>query len=236
MKSRKLLTRSLIGAALLLPTAGMAAEGISYSWLEADYIVQDIDRYEEGGILDNFLDDFDDGDGWGAAGSFAFTDHFFAFGSYSTTEADYTFIDDTGLLIPRNEDVKTLKAGLGFNTPLSSKVDLVARAAYVDVDYGSFNFGASDDNFNNTGDFKDAIRDLNNDSSDGWLADVGVRAQVVNWLELGGGVRYTDLDQGDDFSVFGNALFEITENIGINISGDFGGEISTYMAGVRYSF
>ena len=236
MKSRKLLTRSLIASALLLPGVGMAAEGISYTWVEADYIVQDIERFDEGGIFDNFLDDFDDGDGWGLAGSFAFTDRFFAFGSYSTTAADYTFIDNTGLLIPRNEDVKTLKAGLGFNTPLSSKVDLVTRAAYVDVDFGKFNFGAVDDDINNSGDFKDAIRDLRHDDSDGWMADVGVRAQVVNWLELGGGIRYTNLDYGDDFSLFGSALFEITENFGINVSGDFGSEISTYMAGIRYSF
>ncbi len=236
MKSNKLFTRSLIGAALLLPAAGMAADNLSYTWIEADYIVQDIDRYEDSGVLDNFTEDFDDGDGWGVAASIGFSEHFFAFGSYSSTEADFTFIDDTGLRIPQDEDVKTLKAGLGFHTPLADNLDLVARAAYVDIDYGDFDLGAAEDDVDSGEDIEDAIRDLNDDSSDGYQADLGLRAQITDWLELGGGARYTDLDQGDDVSLFGNALFEISENLGINVSGDFGDESSTYMAGLRYSF
>lgn len=236
MKSRKLFTRSLIGAALLLPAAGMAADDISYTWLEADYIVQDIDRYEDSGVLDNFADDFDDGDGWGFSGSLAFSEHFFAYGSYSSTESDFTFIDDTGLTIPQDEDVKTLKLGVGFHTGLAANVDLVARAGYVDIDYGDFDLGAAEDDVDSGSDLEDAIRDLRDDSSDGYEADLGLRAAVLDWLELEGGARYTDLDQGDDISLYGGALFELTENIGINVSGDWGDESSTYMAGLRYSF
>lgn len=237
MRSQRLFFNTLIGSALLLPVATFAAEGISYTFVEGDYIIQDIDGNEEGDIFDNFVDDFDDGDGYGFHGSFAFSSNFFVFGGYTSTDSEYTFVSDEGLLIPDNEDVKTLKLGLGFFTPLSNNLDLVIRGAYMDVDFGSYNFGATDDDdINSGGDLEDAIRDLNDDSSDGYFADAGVRAQVFNWLELGGGLRYTDIDSGDDVAFFGNALFEITENMGINLGADFNDEITTYALGFRYSF
>ena len=49
-------------------------------------------------------------------------------------------------------------------------------------------------------------------------------------------MRYTDLDYGDNTSFFGNLLFEVSDNIGINLGGDFGGDLSTYSLGLRYSF
>jgi hypothetical protein len=237
MRTQEIVTRSLLATVFLLPGVVLAQEGLSYSFIEGDYIVQDIDGNGEGNVFDNFLDDFDDGDGYGVRGSLELGESFFLFGSYTSTDSEYTFINDDDLLIPDDQDVKTFRFGLGFHTPISDTTDLVARGAYMDVDFGDYNFGATeDDDINSGGDFEDALRDLNDDPSDGYFVDLGLRSQVLNWLELGGGARYTDLDSGDDLSFFGNALIEFNENLGLNLDADFFDDVTTYAVGLRFSF
>jgi hypothetical protein len=107
----------------------------------------------------------------------------------------------------------------------------------MDVDYDDFATGAEDQDVTDPDtDLGNVWDDLNEDSSDGYFVDAGVRAQTAfEWLELGGGVRYTDLDAGDDFSLFGNALFEINQSMGINLTASFGDNLSSYGLGFRYS-
>jgi len=237
MKQGKFFKKSLLACAILMPASAFAAEGISYTYIEADYLIQDIDYYEDNDFFDNFSDDIDDGDGYNIRASFALTDNIFTFGSYSTTDADFSYIDDGGGFVNRSEDVNTLKLGLGFNTPISDTLDFVATGGYTDVDLGDFSLGRNkNDDLNSTDDIQDAFDDLNEDDSDGYFVDVGGRAQLANWLEFGAGVRYTDLDYGDSTSVFGNFLFEVSDNLGINLGGDFGDDVNTYSLGLRYSF
>ncbi|MEZ5492393.1 MAG: outer membrane beta-barrel protein [Gammaproteobacteria bacterium] len=221
----------------LIPAAAQAAEEISYSFLEIDYIAQDIDGNGEGNVFDNFVEDFEDGDGYGFKGSISLGSNFFIFGNYARTDSEYTFIADDGLLIPDDQDVITLRLGGGFHVPMSTSTDLVVRGAYMDVDFGDYNLGATENSdINSDDDLEDAIRDLNDDSSDGYFADVGIRSQITDWLELGGGARYTDLDTGDDLAIFGNALVETGGNFGISIGADFYDDLTTYAIGLRYSF
>lgn len=235
MKPSKLALTALAGL-IIAPTTSLAAEDISYTFVEIDYVVQDIDMFEDDDAFDNILEDFDDGDGYQVAGSFQFIDSWFAFGSYSNTQADFTFTNDTGMTIPSDEDIKTLRLGVGYFFPMTTAMDFVATASYVDVDYGDFNLGATESDLDEWDAVDDAFNDLDEDSSDGYSLDAGVRSQVVEWVELGGGLRYTDLDSGDDFSVFANALFELNQNMGINLSADFGDDVSTYALGFRYSW
>lgn len=230
--NRNFLSTAVIAAMAALPISSFAAEDISYSYLEIDYIVQDVDMYEDDDLFDNFLEDVDDGDGFKVEGSFAFTNNLFIFANYAQTKADFTFINDVGIVVPRDTDVKTLQVGLGYFAPITYNVDFVVRAAYMDVDLDDFYLGQTEQDI---GDLTDAWRDLDEDTSDGYLADAGIRAQVTPWLELGGGVRYTDLDTGDDISAFGNVLFEINQNMGINLSASFGDNLSSYGIGFRYS-
>jgi opacity protein-like surface antigen len=232
--NRSFLPTAVITALAALPFSASAAEGISYSYFEVDYIVQDVDMYEDDDAFDNIIEDVDDGDGFKIGASFAFTNNLFIFGNYAQTKADFTFINDTGAVIPQDTDVKTLQVGLGYFAPITNNVDFVVRAAYMDVDLDEFSLGATDQDIGDDS-LGDAWDDLNEDTSDGYFADVGVRAQVLNWLEVGGGVRYTDLDSGDDVSAFGNVLFEINQNIGINLSASFGDKLSSYGLGFRYS-
>lgn len=234
--NRKLLSTALLAASAALPVSAFAAQDISYRYVEVEYVVQDVDMYEDDDAFDNIIEDVDDGDGFKIGASFSFTNNLFIFGNYAQTSADFTFLNDTGGVIPRDTDVKTLQVGLGYFAPISTNVDFVVRAAYMDVDLDEFSLGQTDQDIGDDDtDFSDAWNDLNEDTSDGYFADVGVRAQVIEWLELGGGVRYTDLDSGDDVSAFGSALFEITQNMGINLTASFGDNLSSYGLGFRYS-
>lgn len=233
--NRKILSAAVF-AACTTPFAASAAENISYNYIEAEYVVQDVDMYEDDDAFNNIIDDVDDGDGFKIGASFAFTNNLFVFGNYAQTKADFTFINDNAAVVPADTDVKTLQLGLGYFAPINANMDFVVRAAYMDVDYDEFSFGQTDQDIGDDDTtIGDAWDDLNEDSSDGYFADVGVRAQLIDWLELGGGIRYTDLDSGDDFSVFGNALFEINQNIGINLTANIGDNMSSYGLGFRYS-
>lgn len=234
--NRKILSAAVL-AASAAPFSAFAAQDISYRYIEAEYVVQDVDMYEDNDALDDFIEDVDDGDGFKIGASFSFTDNLFVFGNYAQTQADFTFINDTGARVPDDVDVKTLQLGLGYFAPITTTTDFVVRAAYMDVDYGDFATGGEDQDITDPDTtFGDVWDDLNEDSTDGYFADVGVRAQTAfQWLELGGGVRYTDLDSGDDFSLFGNALFEINQNMGINLTASLGDSMSSYGLGFRYS-
>lgn len=236
MKKHLFSAVTLTAASLIMPHLSYAAEGLSYRFLELEYVVLDVDIYEKSHSLKNLVKNVDDGDGFRIGASYAFADRFFIFGNYSDTEADFTFSTDTSLLIPADNDIKTLQVGVGYYFPITFNMDFIARAAYTDIDLGNFNLGATSQDITDSDiTIGDAWDDLNEDSSDGFLVDVGVRAQTLNWLELGGGVRYTDLDSGDDFSIFANALFEITPNMGINLSAHIGDNLSSYSLGFRYS-
>lgn len=207
---------------LLIPALAGAQE-LRYSYIEGDYVSLDIDGVDEGG---NVIDDINDGDGWGVRSSLALSEHFFVFADYSQTQSDVTFNSGTGLL-PQDTDIDRLNAGVGYHMPLVGETDLVFRGAYTDVDLGNFNLGGSSD---------PDIQDLNDDTSDGWFADAGVRSQLFDRFEGSVGVRYTDIQSTDQFSLVGEGLFELTESLGFNIGFDAGDELTTYYAGVRLSF
>jgi len=213
---------------LTIPGLSMAAGDLRYTYFEVNYMYLSIDPFDEDGFI---FEEFDDGNGVAFRGSFAFTDNFFIFGGYSIVDSEATFVDRGTVLFTSDRDVKRLDIGAGFNTQIfqtrNSQTDIVARVAYSDIDYGEFNFGAG---------VVSGLRDLNDDSSDGFFADVALRSQMMTWLELSGGVRYTKIEDADSFSFIGNALFELTPNWGLNLEIDAGSDIKQVMLGVRFSF
>jgi hypothetical protein len=217
-----------IAAPLALPATAQAAADLSYTFFEVDYINLDIDDFNDD---DGLVEDFDDGNGWGLRGSFAFTPMFFGFAGYAETDSDVNFTSDGTTFFSSSQDVATLDVGLGLNKQLNidllNQPDLVVRAAYVDVDVGNLDVGGSSD---------PAIDDLNDDGSDGWYTDASLRSQVLTQLEASAGLRYTDIEDSSEVSFIGNALFEINPNWGINLAVDAGDDIRTYALGLRYSF
>jgi hypothetical protein len=217
-----------IAAPLALPATAQAAADLSYTFFEVDYINLDIDDFNDD---DGLVEDFDDGNGWGLRGSFAFTPMFFGFAGYAETDSDVNFTSDGTTFFSSSQDVATLDVGLGLNKQLNidllNQPDLVVRAAYVDVDVGNLDVGGSSD---------PAIDDLNDDGSDGWYSDASLRSQLLPQLEASVGVRYTDIEDASEFSFIGNALFEINPNWGVNLAVDAGDDLRTYALGLRYSF
>lgn len=206
------------------PIVGMAADDLSYTYLEADYINLDIDDVGDDG---NVIDDFDNGDGFAVRGSLGLGNNWFLFASYAETDADVSFIDDLDMLQPGDAEVKKFELGLGTALPLNDLSDLVLRFAYLDTDVGEFNFGGSSDS---------SLDDLNDDNSDGYAADVSWRSQVAPSIEVSLGGRYTDMENVDGLSFLGGVLFEVSPVFGISLQVDAGDELSTYSAGARFSF
>ena len=213
--------------------SALAAHGdpngsLSYTFLEVDYVNLDVDDLDDD---EGLIEDLDDGGGWGVRGSFAFTPNFFAFADYSVTDSDATVIDESEVLLSSSQDVKRLNVGLGLNfgvnVPVVGDSDVVFRAAYTDIDFDDFNFGATDD---------PDLDDLTDDSSDGWLSDVSLRSQLAPWIEASLGVRYTDIGSSEEFSIIGNVLLELTQHWGLNLELDASDDLGTYLIGVRYSF
>jgi len=197
---------------------------LSYTYLELDYINLDIDEVGDSGSV---LDDLDNGSGWGADGSIELSPNWFAFGKYSVTKADASFVDDFNQFFRSNTDINRMDVGVGFHTPVNTKTDFVLRGAYTDIDADGFNFGGTGNS---------SVDDLDEDSSDGYFVDAGVRSQLLDKLEGSVGVRYTDLEQFDNASVIANLMYEFSPVLGLNFGMEAGSDISHYMIGLRFSF
>lgn len=233
----RLIPASVLSGVALLSVPALADDHIDYTYIEGAYVIQDIDVYEDSDTLSQYFDDKQDGDGFGIKGSVALGPNWFAYSGYSQTQLEFDVVDNEGGYIPQDVDVKTFHIGAGYIVPINPNLNMQFSAAYLDQDLGEFSLGATDqDVADDDTTIGDAIDDLNEDSSDGYWLDVGLRGQLNQWLELGGGLRYTELDVGDSFSVFGNALWEITPNFGINLTADIGDEVSEYSLGGRFTF
>lgn len=218
---------------LAAPLTAVAAQGdhsngLSYTFFEADYANVDVDVVDDDSGV---IDDFDDGSGWAVRGSLAFTPNVFLFSDYSVTDSDATVTDEGETTLSSSQDAKRWNIGLGFNfpvgIPIADKSDIVVRGAYADIDFDDFSFGGTPGG---------GVDDLDEDSSDGYFADVALRSQVANWVELSLGARYTDIEAAEEFSVIGGALFELTQNWGVNLEFDTSDEVGFYLVGLRYSF
>jgi hypothetical protein len=221
--NKLMLLTALGSSAAVLSAAADAAEDLSYTFLEIDYINLNIDEVGDSGSV---LDDLDNGGGWGARGSYAIAPNWFVFGQYSVTDADTSFIDDQNQFFRSNTDINRLDLGGGFHNPISPTTDLVLRVAYTDVDTDGFRFGGTDDS---------SFDDLNEDSSDGFFVDAAVRSQLMESVEGSLGVRYTDLEEVDNVSLIGNLMYEFSPSFGVNLGLEAGNNISHILIGVRFS-
>jgi hypothetical protein len=212
-----------VSLAVVAPHSVDAAEGLDYTYLELAYVGRDIDAFDDD---EDVIEDLDDGGGVALEGSLALGDNFFIFGGYSDTESDVTFVNDEVFPLPAETDIKRLDLGVGTMVEINDRLDFVGRLGYVDIDFGDFDFGASEDIDAN---------DLLDDSSDGYLIDIGLRSQLLTNLEGSIGVRHIDVEDIDNTSLLASLLFELSPSWDIGVSIDAGDDVSTYMLGVRFS-
>jgi Ax21 family sulfation-dependent quorum factor len=106
--------RSLLAIALLssLSFAAVAADGVSYTYVQGGYVATNTDS--------------GDAQGWGVSGSAAFHPNFHVFGDFANQE-----IDDTDV------DFDQWRVGVGYNHQISQRADLVTRVAYEKFDAGA---------------------------------------------------------------------------------------------------
>lgn len=185
---RSLLALSLLAALPFAASAQQAPGGLNYNYVEGGYVATNLD-HGDGDV---------DADGFGANGSVALSDNFHLFGGFNQQETDRF-----GFLGTRVEtDVNQWRLGVGYNLPIASNTDLVARAAYEkfeveDITVNGLNYDI-------------------NDGDDGYSAEVGVRSALGANFEGSLMAGYEDFGDGaDDFYGRVGALVKFNQNWGL---------------------
>lgn len=110
------LGKSIVALALAaaLPFSAQAADDLSYTYVEADYINLDHSN-----------------DGWGLRGSVGIANTgLYALGSYSQVDVD---------ALPDDVNVKSNELGIGYHHGVGAKTDLIGEVAYRNADTGNAN-------------------------------------------------------------------------------------------------
>jgi hypothetical protein len=171
---------------------GAQADGFDYTFVEGGIVNTEVDA----GAFDV------DGDGFGIGGSFAVADNIHILASY--TDEDY----DLGI------DGNTLSIGAGFNTALSTDLDLIAHISYVNAELEAGPFSVDED---------------------GYSLGAGIRARTGDKVELEAGLDYVDLDESDTvLRVGGRYYFNDAFAVGASIADTDGG--LSWTIGVRAEF
>ena len=149
-------------------------------------------KYVEGGFTSINPDGADSVDGWFAGGMWEF----------GSTQKFHAFAE-----IGEVDDDRNWSAGGGWHGLLGDAADLVAEAAFVDLD-----------------------------EVDGFRVTGGVRWMVLERLELNGFLNYSDLDTFDQTSLEVGGVFDFTRRFGVGASYDHGDDFDTTRGFVRYNF
>jgi hypothetical protein len=117
---------ALLAATLAFAPMLARAEGPSYSFLEAVYVVTDIDDVDE--EFDGFL----------IRGSFEFVENWFLYARYLDQSAEVFDIDF---------DATQAALGVGYAFPLTEAMDLYGKLGYTEVELGAFDAELDDDGY-----------------------------------------------------------------------------------------
>jgi hypothetical protein len=176
-------------------SASAFADGLNYTYIQASYGQVQFD--------DSLIDV--DGDGFAINGSVAVSDNFHLFGEYQMAGLDFGI------------DLNLLEAGLGYNMPMSDKMDIIAKAAYVNVEAEAPGVPSADDN--------------------GYAVGIGLRGAMSDKFELNGGLD--DVDVGDSggetrFNVGFN--YNFTDSFTVGLKGTWWEDVNIYQIGGRFYF
>jgi Ax21 family sulfation-dependent quorum factor len=189
-------------SSLAVSSTAFAADGLDYNYVEGGYVSTHADGA--------------DADGWGINASAALSPNWSVFGSYSAQQTDPFYVGTSRI----DTDVDQSRLGVGFNTPIASNTDLVARVAYdhykIDPN-GTGVYGSSDAN--------------------GWDTEVGVRSALMPNLE---GYALAGYEDGNDFDgeYYGRlgAQWKLNQNWGVSGDVKFADGDTQYFIGPRLSW
>ena len=191
------MARSALLVILFAFSTSVYADGFNYNTVTASYGQIDFDNLNA------------DGDIFGIGASAEVGENFFVFGNYGVSE-----IDDGVLSV----DIDQWNAGIGYHTPISDYVDLVASLSYEYIDLSlPLGLGSIDDN--------------------GIGLGLGMRYAANDQLELNAGISYVDLsDSGDETAFSAGILFNFTESFSVGVAGDWSDDVTAYNIGGRFYF
>lgn len=192
---------------LATPFSALAAEGISYTYVEAGYAATSIDN---GGP---------DADGWAINGSAAVTDNIHLYGGYSGQKTD-----DFDTLAGRVDgvDVDHWNVGVGYNRALNPRLDVVARVGYQKADTDDAGVGG---------------RNVLGVDRDGWNVETGVRGAMTSNLEGYALAGYEDYDRTDgEFYARLGAQVKLNPSWGLTGEVKYVDNYVAYFIGPRMSF
>ncbi len=185
--------RTTFACLLLVAAAAASAQqsDLSYSYVSGAYSKADYDGFSG------------NADAIGLGVSLEVSPNFHLFGSYTSTD------------LGSNADASTLQAGVGYHTPISQVMDVVAEFSYVTTE---FDLGPA------------SIDD------DGFGLGVGIRAMATPRLEVDAGVTYVDLDSGNDTALNAGFLYNATQNVAVGLGASWDDDVSVWSLNGRVYF
>lgn len=152
-----------------------------------------------------------DGDIFGIDGSMEISENLFVLAGYSKGDLE----DDLGI----GADIDLWRAGIGYTMSVSGQVDLVGTLTYESTDVSVLGIGVDDS---------------------GIGASVALRFAASDAIEVNAGINYAD--RGDlepliDETTFeAGVLYNLNDSFSAGLSGEWGGDLSTYSLGGRFYF
>ena len=210
--------RSLFALALAaaLPLSAQAGE-LSYSYIELDYAQTNVDV---------FGTDID-GTGFGIKGSFELSKSFYLYGGHQQGNDEIGGVD---------LDFDTTQAGLGWRHAIGESADFHAELGWIHqtADLGeNIPFPGSGCGCGGGGGFFPNV----GAEADGYRASVGLRGAMSDNFEGYIKANYTDgSDYEGDFSGTVGGQVKFGSIWGITAEGEFSGDYTIYMLGLRASF
>jgi hypothetical protein len=117
---------ALLAATLSIAPPLARADGPSYSFVEAGYLVTDIDDFDE------------EFDGFAVGGSFEIVENWFVYAGYLDQSAEFFGVD---------VDATEFDVGFGYAFPLTDAMDLYGRVGYTEVEIEAFDESVDDDGY-----------------------------------------------------------------------------------------
>jgi Outer membrane protein beta-barrel domain len=117
---------ALLASSFAVVPLAAQAEGLSYSQLDAGYVVTDIDNFD------------DEADGFMLRGSYEFVENWFGYARYLDQSVDAFGFD---------VDLTQFSLGLGYALPLADTTDLYGKLGYTSVEADAGGASADDDGY-----------------------------------------------------------------------------------------
>lgn len=187
------MNRSIYAFCFLALSTSALADDFDYSYLQLNYGSFEFDDINV------------DGDGLGLSGSYAISPDWHVFGGYQAAGLDF------------GVDATTLAAGIGYNTELSTVVDMVARVSYQYVELDAPGGGNVDDS--------------------GLGLGIGIRFAASPEVELIAGLDYVDFGNGgNDTGFSAGGLYNFSDAFALGLGGSWSDDTSAFILSGRFYF